>query len=121
MGPLPWHEPRDGAFLSSWFYGGVIGFAVVLPSVFSATRDIAWMNRVGDISYPVYLIHVMMILGFIEAGGRDLVQPLSVLEATLLFMAATVVVSAAVNYFVEAPVANLMRGVLALRWRFRAS
>lgn len=60
---------RHGGWVSVWFYASVICFALSLPGIFQATKDNRAMNFLGDLSYPIYLIHMMVLWQFIPHGA----------------------------------------------------
>ena len=72
----------------------VLFFIVVptLPMLFAATKDISWDRFLGDLSYPLYLVHIPIILIFrshpflSEKIGTNVyvVLPLSFLAAWLI-------------------------------------
>ncbi len=69
------------------------------------------MNRAGDLSYPIYLIHTFTLILF---GGRLLnMLPVSVVSegyvSIAAFLGITIVSAAAVHWLLEVPVAQLMR------------
>jgi peptidoglycan/LPS O-acetylase OafA/YrhL len=44
-----------------YFYPAMLCFALAVPPVFAWTRDIRWMNILGNLSYPVYLVHMTVL------------------------------------------------------------
>jgi peptidoglycan/LPS O-acetylase OafA/YrhL len=40
----------------------ILCFAVAVPAVFEATKNVRWLNILGDLSYPVYLVHVLTFI-----------------------------------------------------------
>ncbi len=49
-------------FDSPYFYLGIVSFALSLPYVFELTKNNRILNFLGDTSYAIYLIHVMIIV-----------------------------------------------------------
>ncbi|GAB3576177.1 acyltransferase family protein [Hymenobacter daeguensis] len=49
-----------GTLLRQVAYYGCL--AVALPFVFLHTKDTRWLNRLGELSYPVYITHVLVLL-----------------------------------------------------------
>ena len=39
-------------------------FTLALPGLFEGTKDIGWMNVAGDLSYPIYLVHTLVLYVF---------------------------------------------------------
>jgi peptidoglycan/LPS O-acetylase OafA/YrhL len=101
------YVPFDG--LRFWL--SVLLFTISLPGLFNATKGIRWMNRVGDLSYPIYLIHTLTL---ILLGGWLLnVLPVSSVSegyaSIAAFLGITIVSAAAVHWLLEVPAAQLMR------------
>lgn len=112
------------------FYMAIFLFAMSLPAVFELTRKSRLMNRLGDLSYPVYLIHVAVIgvvffvkpsLGdFLVRADRAVAAPsqyfggLIVIPSTLLIC---IVIASVVLFAIEQPVAGLARKILKTRPR----
>lgn len=42
-------------------WGFELVLALCLPAIFALTRDIVWDRRIGELSYPVYLIHLLIL------------------------------------------------------------
>jgi peptidoglycan/LPS O-acetylase OafA/YrhL len=101
------YVPFDG--LRFWL--SVLLFTISLPGLFDATKNIRWMNRAGDLSYPIYLIHTLTLILF---GGWLLnILPVSVVSegyvSIAAFLGITIVSAATVHWLLEVPVAQLMR------------
>lgn len=50
-----------GGFDSPHFYLSITAFVLSLPIIFEHTKANGWMNRLGEASYPMYLIHMPII------------------------------------------------------------
>jgi len=48
-------------FENVYFYAAILIFAVCLPAIFEATKDNKICNFLGDLTYPLYLSHGVMI------------------------------------------------------------
>jgi peptidoglycan/LPS O-acetylase OafA/YrhL len=61
----------------SWFHVAALCFAVALPGIFAATKDHRVSNFLGDLTYPLYLTHSLVILavfdGVLSPLGRRLI------------------------------------------------
>jgi len=101
-------------------YFSVICFAVALPGLFAATKDSRFFNFCGDLTYPLYLIHSLMIVALfwpwlatpMIALAREVPTPH--LQSLALFgelLATALVLSIAVHLLVERH----------LRWLFMAA
>jgi peptidoglycan/LPS O-acetylase OafA/YrhL len=106
------------------FWGSVLFFTAALPGLFEATRSVHWLNLVGDLSYPIYLVHtsVLILLGPLLI---DFALPLNLLPpveagyvAIAAFLAATTLAALVIHKAVEVPVAHAMHR-LAGRPRLR--
>ena len=72
-------------------------FSIFIPAWFAWSKDLAWDNAIGNLSYPVYVVHYALINWLVEFGvvGKWFVFPVVVL---------TLAVAAAMYILVEAPV-----------------
>jgi peptidoglycan/LPS O-acetylase OafA/YrhL len=52
---------RDPIWDNPWFLSAAFCFALALPGVFAITGSVSWMNFLGDLSYPVYLLHMSVL------------------------------------------------------------
>ena len=89
-------------------------FTAALPGLFEATRSVHWLNLVGDLSYPIYLVHtsILILLGPLLI---DFALPLALLPpveagyvAIAAFLAATTLAALVIHKVVEVPVAHAM-------------
>jgi peptidoglycan/LPS O-acetylase OafA/YrhL len=51
----------SGNWISPWFYVMIGAFAASLPWLFSVTKDNRVMNYLSDLSYPLYLGHLILV------------------------------------------------------------
>jgi peptidoglycan/LPS O-acetylase OafA/YrhL len=106
-------------FDSPRFWASILLFTLSLPGLFEATKNIRWMNALGDLSYPVYLVHgiVLSTGGSFLANALPLNAPyLSVSAVLALILLAAV----AAHWFLEVPLANGMRRLIRPGWSRRA-
>jgi peptidoglycan/LPS O-acetylase OafA/YrhL len=99
------------------FWGAALFFTFALPGLFEGTKNIAWMNAAGDLSYPIYLVHTLVLY----VAGQwllDCVMPsgfLSPLVAGFVTMGAFLLLcmlaAALVHKLIEAPAARMMHYV----------
>ena len=108
-----------GAFDSPRFWSATLCFVLALPGLFEATKSRRWMNVLGDLSYPVYLVHmIVLIVG--GAALADMMLPLgSPYLSILAWLAVVVAVAAVVHRAIEVLVAHVMRRIMAFS-RFEA-
>lgn len=97
------------------FWGAVVCFVIALPGLFEFTKNVRWMNLLGDLSYPLYLIHtsVVMLLGPVLIA---VALPLSLLPpadagyvSIVAYLVVAVLAAALVHKVLEIPLARLMR------------
>lgn len=74
-------------------------FAVALPSLFQATKDSQLMNYLGNLSYPLYLLHVPMLVLF----GAELFEIIGHPVLALMAFAAIAIAAAAVIHSIVEP------------------
>jgi peptidoglycan/LPS O-acetylase OafA/YrhL len=105
--------PESG-FDDSRLWLSVILFTLALPGLFHATKNVRWMNLLGDLSYPVYLVHgiVLLVVGgviadtiFAHLGTRLIVAHIS----ALAFLAAVLLASIAAHVMIEKPITRRLR------------
>ena len=101
------------------FWVSVLLFSVAVPGLFEATKSVRWMNALGDLSYPVYLVHTMVLILFGQwlldssLSFQDSLGPLGAGYLSLAaFSAATVLAAALIHRFLEIPTAWAMRTAL---------
>jgi peptidoglycan/LPS O-acetylase OafA/YrhL len=87
----------------------ILPFAAALPGLFASTKDSRALNFLGDLSYPVYLSHLLVI----ALVARPLLSPFvvagDVAAATMCFVAMVAAAAIAARYALERPVARLMK------------
>jgi peptidoglycan/LPS O-acetylase OafA/YrhL len=96
-----WDSPR--------FWMAALCFAAALPGVFHGTRSNRFLNLLGDLSYPLYLVHHLMIIA-LSGLGVFIMLPDSGPIVTLTFLALTLIAATAAHCVLEKP------GATALRW-----
>jgi peptidoglycan/LPS O-acetylase OafA/YrhL len=104
-------------FDSPRFWSSILCFTIALPGVFEATKKVNWMNATGDLSYPVYLVHMIVLL----TVGPWLVSvslPLDLLPRVEagwvsigVFLGVTTAAAAIVHRLLEVPIARAMHRI----------
>jgi peptidoglycan/LPS O-acetylase OafA/YrhL len=101
------------------FWVSVLLFSVAVPGLFEATKNVRWMNALGDLSYPVYLVHTLVLILFgpwLLNGALSFREQLGPLNAGYLslaaFSVACVLAAVLVHRFLEIPTAWAMRTAL---------
>lgn len=110
-----------GSYDTLRLWGSVLLFTLCLPGLFEATKNIRWMNHIGDLSYPLYLVHTSILILF----GPFIIEhvlPLKTLDArtsayvsVAVYLAVAIAASFIVHNAIERPVARLMRSMLPIR------
>jgi peptidoglycan/LPS O-acetylase OafA/YrhL len=105
------------------FWGSTLLFTLALPGLFEATKNIRWMNLLGDLSYPLYLVHT----GVLVLIGPWLLRQVLTQDATGayhgyylsigLFVVASTVAALAVHKLLEEPVVWALKGLVQTRRR----
>ncbi len=116
----------NASFDTPRFWVSVLLFSVAVPGLFEATKNIRWMSALGDLSYPVYLVHTLVLILF----GQWLLNAALSIEALdklgqgyaslVAFSAATVITAALVHRFLETPTAWAMRTAVQ-GWKTRSA
>jgi peptidoglycan/LPS O-acetylase OafA/YrhL len=96
------------------FWLSIALFAIGLPGLFSGTKKVRWMNLLGDLSYPLYLVHGLVFLWIGDAladaifprlGPRLIVAHLG----ALAFLVTALVAAIIVHVAIEKPIARQLR------------
>jgi peptidoglycan/LPS O-acetylase OafA/YrhL len=104
-----------GAFDHPAFWLSIWCFSAALPGIFAMTHKNAVMNFAGNLSYPLYLIHILPFMFVPTEYWNRLASliganpKLAAVPPTLVFLALLVVAAVAVHVVVERPTAFLMR------------
>jgi len=117
-------RPFDNAFL----YAAVLLFAAALPCIFESSKNSRTLNAIGDLTYPLYLVHVTIIIlsfdtrfravdvtqgaiGWIKSTlpAGDFCQGLAI---ELIYLSVCLSVAAAVHYLIEKPLRPRLAAVI---------
>ena len=114
---------RIPAFDTPNFWAGVLCFTFALPGLFEATRDVRWLNALGELSYPLYLAHGIVLAAWARpvllpmALDLGIASPLSIgYGAMVIYMLASIAAAMAAHRWLEIPVAKFMRSIRRPRW-----
>lgn len=111
---------HGGFWDDGYFYAALFLFGAGLPGVFELTKDRAWMNWCGDLSYPLYLTHILTIGLLLVWTGADVVLiradrgPLPGLLVLAVYAAAAGGVALMASLALERPTAWAMRAAIRL-------
>jgi peptidoglycan/LPS O-acetylase OafA/YrhL len=111
------------------FYLAILVFTFSLPAIFEATKDNKICNFLGDLTYPLYLSHGVMIavieeklpivqlaisyIANIAPGHRHLILYGKGLLISASFWVAALLLAIAVHFAIERPAARCMRWAYA--------
>ena len=106
--------PHDG-FDGARFWFATLFFTASLPGLFAATKDIRAFNWLGDLSYPVYLVHNLSLAWFgylimSSIAPTPGTNGLGAIATILTFLVVTVIIGAATHFLLERPISRVMRG-----------
>lgn len=104
------------------FYAAILCFAAALPGVFAATRSSRVLTWIGDMSFPLYLIHMTIVHSLFDPStplgqlGETLIRFASNLNdpvhggelVTAITAAVCIAAATVVHYAIERPCAGLL-------------
>jgi peptidoglycan/LPS O-acetylase OafA/YrhL len=97
------------------FWLAAISFAALLPVLFLHTKDNKILNILGELSYPMYLLHILVIAAVLKIGMLESISSWLGFSGSMLALCLTVsvlacilAVSALVHFLLEKPVADVM-------------
>jgi peptidoglycan/LPS O-acetylase OafA/YrhL len=101
--------PGDGSIDKPKFWVLYVAFAVSVPFIFEATRQSRFDREIGELSYPLYLVHGLVVgLVYYRWAGPQGVVPDALATATLSVFAAY-----AMRQLVEVPTERYRQKMLA--------
>lgn len=122
-----WLQDAHYNFENVDFYVAVLFFTVALPAMFKATKDSRIMNFLGDLTYPLYLSHgillglvnrtpwatdaVQQLIGFAKSVSGHVLVEGAIISAVFASIALTFAVL--VRFAVEIPAVAMCRAALA--------
>jgi peptidoglycan/LPS O-acetylase OafA/YrhL len=95
------------------FWASCILVAAALPGVFAATKDIRFLNALGNLSYPVYLVHFLVIAAF-EPFAAAIAPMLALSKGAMItacYLSLVVMVAAVSHAAIERPVAGALERI----------
>jgi peptidoglycan/LPS O-acetylase OafA/YrhL len=101
--PVLWHQPPQ------WML--ILAFAALIPGLFAVSKDSGWDRSLGNLSYPIYLSH-MLVGGVVAVILKRLAITGSF--ATLIMVSSCIIVAAILHRMVETPM-EMMRNAISKR------
>ena len=106
----------DGSIDTPRFWALYILFALSIPFIFQATKTVAFDREIGELSYPLYLVHGLVCgLVYYRWGGPKNILPDACAAVLLSLMAAYIM-----HRFIELPADRFRQRMsnrpLALKW-----
>lgn len=102
----------DGSMISKYFYLSIICFALSLPWVFNTTKNNKIMNFLGNLSYPIYLIHVLVISFLYKNSSSWLIVKtpyFGVMQTMVMFLGLISVIALFLHYSIEKYISEQFR------------
>ncbi|KRD43670.1 hypothetical protein ASE38_05495 [Cellulomonas sp. Root930] len=82
--------PRAQASMPNFTFVAPYAMALLVPAIFSLTRKNRWDRMIGDLSYPLYLVHVLVL---VVLGAKAVAAPGYVLLPASIAAAAGLLVA----------------------------
>jgi peptidoglycan/LPS O-acetylase OafA/YrhL len=106
-------------FDSPRFWLSLLCFVAALPGIFEATKRKRILNYLGDLSYPVYLVHIIVLFGLGDVIAQMILPHMYSTEAAYvtiaLYLGVVILSAMIVHHAIEQPCARLMHWSLARR------
>jgi peptidoglycan/LPS O-acetylase OafA/YrhL len=108
---------NDTGFDISRLWISIAFFTAGLPGFFDATKNVRWMNLLGDLSYLVYLTHPMTgLLGptiYFEFANQGAATQAFLLPMISTFLIASVATGIFAHYLIEKPLAAALKAAFS--------
>jgi peptidoglycan/LPS O-acetylase OafA/YrhL len=90
-----------------FFFPLILTFALSLPWLFDRTKDNRVLNFLGDLTYPIYLIHwTMLVLIFTPWADRFGISSVPIFVGA--YVASLLIVGAGIHFLIERPFAAVL-------------
>jgi peptidoglycan/LPS O-acetylase OafA/YrhL len=108
--------PAYAGWDSLRFWLATMAFVASLPAIFAATKNISLLNWLGDLSYPLYLVHYPIVLKVADwANTGGLLNSVGPCAFTSLALLMCICAAVALHYLLEKPAAGVLHRVIDRR------
>lgn len=115
---LTWLGAPATPFDNLYFYGYLTCIFLGLPVLFEKTKGSGWINFLGDLSYPVYLSHIL-VLSLLFLSPTPLISQRTYFsrgcQGLAIFLLSTIITSILLHYLVEIKALNFIRSLRKLK------
>ena len=112
---LTWLGAPKTPFENLYFYGYLTCIFLGLPVLFEKTKGSGWINFLGNLSYPVYLSHTL-VLSLLFLGTNPLIPRSATCsrgyQGLATFLLSTVLISTILHYLVEIKALKVMQAIV---------
>ena len=109
---LTWLGVPKTPFDNLYFYGYLTCIFLGLPVLFEKTKGSGWINFLGNLSYPMYLSHIM-VLSLLFLGLNPLIPKSAVCsrgwQGQAIFLLSTIITSILLHYLIEKKLLKLCK------------
>ena len=115
---LTWFGVPKTPFDNLYFYGYLTCIFFGMPVLFEKTKGIGWVNFLGNLSYPIYLSHTI-VLSLLFLGPNPLISQSAVCsrgwQGQAIFLLSTIIASILLHYLVEIKAVKVMQSLIELK------
>jgi len=109
---LTWLGVPKTPFDNLYFYGYLTCIFLGLPVLFEKTKGSGWINFLGNLSYPMYLSHII-VLSLLFLGLNPLIPKSAVCsrgwQGQAIFLLSTIITSILLHYLIEKKLLKLCK------------
>ena len=115
---LTWLGVPKTPFDNLYFYGYLTCIFLGLPVLFEKTKRSRWINFLGNLSYPIYLGHII-VLSVLFLGLNPLIPKSAVCsrgwQGQAIFLLSTIIMSILLHYLIEIKAVKSMQSLSKLK------
>ena len=115
---LTWFGVPKTPFDNLYFYGYLTCIFFGMPVLFEKTKEIGWANFLGNLSYPIYLSHII-VLSLLFLGPNPLIPQCATCsrgwQGQAIFLLSTIITSILLHYLVEIKAVKFMQSLRNLK------